>query len=94
MRPYLARFCILQEDWAGAIEHFKRYFDALIAIVGEDGICKQEGIAMQHCDYGRALKGAGREQEAARIWEEAMLCPGELGNHIWKNKIEKELALL
>lgn len=32
LRPYLARLCILKEDWEEAIEHFRRYFDALITI--------------------------------------------------------------
>ena len=94
LKPYLARFSILKEDWTKAVEYFKEYFNDIKSATGKDEIRKRESITRDYYDYGYALKGLGKTEEAVNIWQESLSYPDGFGNHIWKKKIENELLLL
>lgn len=94
LKPYLARFSILKGDWKKAVKYFKEYFQYFSESTGMDEIRKREAITRNYYDYGKALKGLGEKEKALIIWHKAISYPDEFGNHIWKKKIEKEIALL
>jgi Domain of unknown function (DUF4062)/AAA ATPase domain len=56
-----------------------------------DGPSSEEGLARMFLEYGQALAGVGRLEDARAMWERGMRCPDHAGNWMWKQRIERLL---
>ncbi|MCM2390522.1 hypothetical protein [Streptomyces albipurpureus] len=77
-----ARLALLREEWARACTEYETLLGP--NVLTENPVRGSEGIARDLLDYGLALHGAGRPEDARQAWHQALSSPDTTAAWPWK----------
>src|SRR5262249_16261279 len=84
-----ARILLLRGNWQ---QPGRRYEDLLaVELTRAEGPSSEESLARKFFEYGQALAGADRPDDARAVWEYGLRCPDHAGNWFWKQQIAQLL---